>query len=291
MSNLGAMLVGQRKLDEGIQTLRDAVRLRPGHLDTHVELARALELAHRNQEAAEVFAAILKLSPDNQNVIFHLAALNGSGAPPAAPPALVAALFNRHADTFDAHLLEHLEYRVPRLLEAALVESQVGTDLDVLDLGCGTGLCGPLLRPMARSLAGVDLSAAMLEKAKERGVYDRLAVGEVVARLRAESAAYDLLVAGDVLCYLGDLSETLCGAARALRPGGYFAFSVEFNEGPGWVLRPSRRYAHSPDYIRQTADAHGLDVIHLAIAMLRREAGKDLSGIIAVLRRPAGAQP
>ena len=46
--------------------------------------------------------------------------------------------------------------------------------LDVLDAGCGTGLCGPLLAPYARRLIGVDLSEGMLALAKEKHVYDAL---------------------------------------------------------------------------------------------------------------------
>lgn len=287
LSHLGTMLVNQRRVDEAIKTLREAVRLRPNHLDSHVELARALEVAQKPQEAADAFKAILKLSPNNQNVMFHMAALSGKDAPAVAPPALVTALFNRHADTFDQHLLEHLEYRAPQLLKDAIVEAKIGEQLDVLDLGCGTGLCGQLLRPLAKTLSGLDLSAGMIEKARERNVYDRLEVGDIVATLRNAREAYDLLVASDVLCYIGELSDTLAGAHQALRPGGHFAFTVEESQSPEWTLLPSRRYAHSAGYIRKVAGRHGFEVAHLASRVLRKEGGKDLFGLVVILHRPA----
>jgi predicted TPR repeat methyltransferase len=158
----------------------------------------------------------------------------------------------------------------------------------VLDLGCGTGLCGLLLRPIARKLEGLDLSRGMIEMARQRGIYDDLNVGEIVSGLRARSAACDLVVAGDVFCYLGDLTAVFAAAAIALRPEGWFAFSVEESDTPDWVLRASRRYAHHHSYIRHLASQFGFDLIQVATQGLRKEAGKDLPGLVVVLRRSAG---
>jgi predicted TPR repeat methyltransferase len=142
-----------------------------------------------------------------------------------------------------------------------------------------------LLRPIAQTLTGLDLSKGMVEMARQRGIYDRLEVVEIVAGLRAKPEAYDLLVAGDVFCYFGNLSEVVAAAAFALRPGGLFAFSVEESESPEWVLRASRRYAHHPSYVRGVASQFGFEVIQLETRGLRKEAGKDLAGLVAVLRR------
>jgi predicted TPR repeat methyltransferase len=285
LSTLGTMLIGKRQLDEAIEILRKAAQLRPSHLDTHIELARALELARRYPEAVDTFKEILKLSPGNANVEFHIAALSGKDAPSAPPASLVTTLFERHAETFDEHLLGKLEYRVPRLLHEAVVAAGAGANLDVLDLGCGTGLCGVLLRPMARKMIGIDLSPAMLVKARERNIYDGLEVADVTATLRASRSRYDLLVAGDVLCYIGDLSEVIAAAAGSLRSGGLFAFSVEVHAGPGWLLRPTRRYAHAPGYIRQATAAVGFEAVLFQETILRKEAGNDVSGLIVVLRK------
>jgi predicted TPR repeat methyltransferase len=290
LSALGTMLTNKRLLDDAVVTLREALRLRPDHLDTHIELARALELARRYPEAADEFREILKLSPDNPNVKFHIAALSGQEAPPAAPPALVTTIFERHADSFDEHLLGQLEYRAPLLLYEAVVAAGAGQSLDVLDLGCGTGLCGVLFRPMARKLIGIDLSAAMLAKARERNFYDGLEVAEVTDALRAAPARYDLLVAGDVLCYMGDLSAVFSAAATALRPDGLLAFSVETHADSGWLLRPTRRYAHAEAYIREAAAGAGFRCVSLAQAALRKEAGAEVPGLVVVLRKPQESQ-
>jgi predicted TPR repeat methyltransferase len=118
-------------------------------------------------------------------------------------------------------------------------------------------------------------------------VYDRLEVGEIVATLRQAREAFDLLTAGDVLCYIGELSDTVAAAFQALRPGGHFAFTVEESQSPEWTLLPSRRYAHSAAYIRKIAERHGFEIAHLVSMVLRKEGGKDLFGLVVILHRPA----
>ena len=92
------------------------------------------------------------------------------------------AVFDRYAENFDAHLQGQLQYRAPEML--AQVIGAARTDdklLDILDLGCGTGLCGPLFKPIANSLAGVDLSPNMIEKCKARTQRVRLFAGSLAS--------------------------------------------------------------------------------------------------------------
>jgi predicted TPR repeat methyltransferase len=163
----------------------------------------------------------------------------------------------------------------------------------VIDLGCGTGLLGESLRPTAGRLVGVDLSPRMVEKAREWDLYDELIVGDVAEALAARPAAFDLVAAADVFVYLGDLEPVFRATAGALRPGGLFAFSVEFldEEGApgasGYRIGPSRRYAHSPGYVRRVAGENRFVELSLARAGLRLEKGQQVQGLVVVLRKPA----
>jgi len=158
-----------------------------------------------------------------------------------------------------------------------------------MDLGCGTGLCGQLFRPTAATLSGVDLSSAMVAKARARGIYDHLEVADLTTTLRSNENRYEVIVAADVFVYLGDLSETFEAAAAALKPGGLFGFTVEAMEAGTYVLHPSRRYAHSAEYLRDVAGRAGFEVLSMNRAALRTEKDKDVQGLVAVLRKPAGA--
>jgi predicted TPR repeat methyltransferase len=154
---------------------------------------------------------------------------------------------------------------------------------DILDLGCGTGLAAEPLAPFGGRLTGVDLSGGMLAKAAERAVYAELVQADIVDFLREHPAAFDLVMAADVLIYLGDLADLFEAVAGALRQGGYFAFSVEV-AADGWAVLPSGRFAHADGYIRGLA-AKGFEVLEHEVTTLRREGAGAASGGLYVMRR------
>jgi predicted TPR repeat methyltransferase len=156
--------------------------------------------------------------------------------------------------------------------------------MDVLDLGCGTGLCGPLLKPLARTLTGVDLSPNMLEMARKRGIYDQLVCSDLTTFLEPQTACFDLVVATDVFIYVGALEAVFEATRAAVRPGSLFAFSFESSENEDLVLRPTRRYAHSVAYIERLAGDHGFEILSLEPSVIREEGGQDQNGYLAVLR-------
>jgi predicted TPR repeat methyltransferase len=228
-----------------------------------------------------------RLTPLPDAVKLHFALTAGANlAPPGRIPLhAVAELFDRYAGHFDAHLQGSLQYHVPEMIADTIIALQPGNNLDVLDMGCGTGLCGPLLRPWAATLQGVDISREMLKKARERGVYDRVEQGDLVDTLRQSTQSFDLLVAADVLIYFGDLAPAFESAASALRPGGLLAFSVESFEGDRYQLRPGTlRFLHSKAYVQHLATIYGFKEESITPIMVRCEAGQPVAGYLVVLR-------
>jgi predicted TPR repeat methyltransferase len=206
-----------------------------------------------------------------------------------APADYVARVFDSYAPIFDRHLRDELDYRAPELLREAVGRhiQGAGRVLRVVDLGCGTGLCGPLFRDLADRLTGVDLSPGMVERARARGVYDEVVLADLIELLQRERGWCDLLIAADVFCYVGDLAPVLVGAARSLRELGLFAFTVERGEGDDFALLPSGRFMHGQGYIRREAQAAGLEVLEIGEAVLRHEGRFAVIGEIYVLQRPA----
>lgn len=250
-------------------------------------LGEACRSQGETARAARAYGKALALDPADRHGAGLGLALAGAAPPPGkAPEAYVRQLFDEYADRFDTALVENLDYRAPQILAGAMTRAlgEQG-DLAVMDAGCGTGLMAPLLRPLAIRLEGVDLSPAMVDKARERGLYDGLAVGELVAALAGRPEAFDLVVAADVLVYLGDLAPVMAAARAALKPGGAFAFTVERTaETETYLLGAKQRYAHAPAYVRRRAEEAGFTVLLLEEAVTRRDAGQDVPGLVAVLR-------
>jgi predicted TPR repeat methyltransferase len=254
----------------------------------------------------EAFRTALRLAPDDPlGASLELARLDAAVAIDAAPPAYVAALFDAYAASFDKALVERLDYAAPQLIAAALkalprdVETNGGRRFSrVLDLGCGTGLMGEALVAEAGFLAGVDLSANMIAEARGKGVYDALEQADLLAVLLDDAAAYDLIVAADVLIYTGDLAPVMAAAAARLGPGGLLAFTVEIAGAAGvpeagdWTIGPSLRFRHSASYLQRVIAAAGLSVIRMETVTLRKDAGADVSGYLVIaLKENLSAPP
>jgi predicted TPR repeat methyltransferase len=209
----------------------------------------------------------------------------GSEVPPLPPPGYVEALFDSYAADFERHL-DALEYRAPELLLTGLVGLARRRYATALDLGCGNGLVGRLVRPLVDRLEGLDLSSAMLSLAREAGHYDALHQAELLQHLQhlqqLAPASVDLLLAADVFIYLGDLDAVMAAARRVLAPGGVLAFTVE--EAPanaGVLLHAQARYAHSARHLEHLARRHGFADAHPPLrATLRLEQRRPVAGLV-----------
>jgi predicted TPR repeat methyltransferase len=237
--------------------------------------------------AAQAFRISLVADPaDAQGARARLALIGRGEALEKLPQAYVARLFDDYAWRFDKHLIKNLGYRAPALIADALSAIAPGRRFaSALDLGCGTGLMGEPLRARVDRLAGVDLSAAMIAKARERGVYDELIIGDAVAPMRERLSAFDLIVAADALVYFGDLAFLFAAVVTALTADGLFAFSVETCDGDGFRLEPTMRFAHSRAYVEATAREAGLRPLLIQSASTRRESGVDAPGLVCVAER------
>ncbi|MBY0250615.1 MAG: methyltransferase domain-containing protein, partial [Methylobacterium organophilum] len=241
--------------------------------------------------AAQAYARALDIDPEDRlGVRAHLVRLGGGDTLPVLSPAYVRALFDDYAPRFERHLVEGLGYVGPQLVRDALPRAPERFAV-ALDLGCGTGLMGEVVRDRVDHLSGIDLSPGMLalartKTARGRPLYERLVEGDVAAALAdLPEASADLCLAADVLIYVADLASFLAGVGRVLRPGGLGAFTVQSHDGPGSVLGEDGRYAHADAHLAATAAVSGLERLAARPAEVRREGGRPVPGRVVVLRR------
>ncbi len=306
---LGSALAEWGQAEEAIAALEITRQGNPHHSQAITLLVTLLHRQGRIVEAGQVVGSAmfqwgataaaetllrdwLTLTPDDPVAQHFLTAWFGKDIPPRAADAYVIRLFDQYADQFDEDL-QGLEYRAPELIAEAIAATLGPPDgtLEILDAGCGTGLCAPLLRPYAHHLTGVDLSPGMVDKARQRGGYEDLAVAELTAFLAERTASYDLIASADTLVYFGELGPVLTAAAIALRPGGWLAFTVEVADAEaapdGFHLNRSGRYSHTAAYVQQKLALASLTLVTLERVTLRLEYDQPVAGWLVMASRPA----
>ena len=319
---LGTLLQEQGFHDDAVAAYREAIRLDPTHGEAPYNLATALQAVGRVEEAVQGYRAALAatprftkvhralgkllyglgdvpgalevyrewaaIAPDDPEATHLVAACSGQDVPDRASSEFVRTHFNEFARHFDRQLTG-LGYCGPELVHRALGPyiSGVERSWDVLDAGCGTGMSGLPLRPLARRLVGVDLAEKMLELAAGRKVYDALEAVDLVTYLEWHPSEFDLVAAADTVVYFGRLDPFFAGVARALRKDGLFVFTAEDWAGgaePGFTLDPGGRYAHTRDYLLRTLGDAGFRPLDVTRSFLRSEMETPVEAWIIVAR-------
>ncbi|MFD1197190.1 methyltransferase domain-containing protein [Brucella gallinifaecis] len=255
--------------------------------------ALSLEKSGDFDAAAAAYEDVLKLDPeDHGGVAVRLASMGRGAVPSKAPDAYVATLFDQHAEMFDTILVDQLDYDVPLQLRNMLLEMDADFQASrMLDIGCGTGLSADALDDMADHKTGVDISENMIEVAYEKGDYDALFVGEAVRFLETtEEGKWDLIVATDVLPYMGALDQFFSGVANHLHMEGYFCFSSETQPDERFAERDFmvgdyQRFAHAQSYVRSLLSEHGMKCIRCEDIVVRNEQGAPVPGHLFIAQR------
>lgn len=286
LNNLSALLAAKGQIEESTK-LACLAYIQPPYTDKSMKmLGYAFYTLGRIPEAADCYEKWLDNDPDNAFAQHHLAACRGLNAPARASNAYISSLYNEMAGHFEDKLVTRLLYRGPELI-VDLLSNQLpeNKSLNVLDAGCGTGLCGRVLTSYASQLIGVDISSAMLAQAQQKKIYDDLIESEITEYLLLNKQSLDLIVMADMLIYFGSLDLLFHAVRNRLRHEGYFAFTVEaVNSDQDYVLLNSGRYAHSKKYLHQLLQKLGFDILRFENVTIREEIAHPAAGF-AVLAR------
>ena len=289
--DLGILESKSGNFDKAFALFNTAFEKDPELPEAHLNLAGLYLKIQQPDKAIECMETLLIHDPGNEEAKYWIASLKGEDIE-TMPKRIVAQGFDKYSGLFDSHLQGGLRYRAPEMMRGAVgkyLDDKKG-QLRILDLGCGTGLCGPLFRDLAETMIGVDLSAGMLAKAREKNAYDSLLEGDLLGALRNEKESLDLAISGDVFVYVGDIRDVFAACFQALRNGGLFSFTTESFQGEGFIDRASGRFAHSAKYIEGLADEFGFTVLTEEPLIIRMENGKPLAGHLYVLSKGERAQ-
>jgi predicted TPR repeat methyltransferase len=136
-----------------------------------------------------------------------------------------AAYYDEWAATYDA-TLKNWNYQAPDDAAETLCE-YVKSDDDILDIGCGTGMFSKAMsRHLNCRIEGIDISAASLEIAEQKGGYDRLQQHDLqTTPLPLIDNAFDAAACVGVMTYIENAASLLAELCRVVRPGGYILFT------------------------------------------------------------------
>jgi predicted TPR repeat methyltransferase len=225
---------------------------------------------------------------------FLLAGIGDAAAPERASPLQLARLYDLRADAWDAGAEGPSGYRGAHLT-AAMLERMLGDrrELDIADIGCGTGLIGPLIAHRARRLTGVDTNERMLRHAQGKGSYHALRRADLMEFLKSQTSAFDAVTCAATLIHFGDLRGAFDTVVQSLRPGGAFVLTLFPNTDADGVAVGSIEgraqggvFTHGARYVARTADAAGLTVEAMEMNVHEFDGGKPVAGLVIGLRKP-----
>lgn len=285
--DMAQQFIERGDLEAAADLMDQALELAPSWAEGRFVLAETLMRAGHTEPAVSAFQTYLTLDPaDSMGAQAKLAQLGLASVTAELPRAYVERLFDQYAPRFDKALVEGLKYSAPQQIRAGVLQRFPQRRFAAcLDLGCGTGLMGAALRDVVKYLEGVDLSAGMVAEAKRKNIYDALAHMDLLAALQRAAHAYDLIVAADVLVYVGDLAPIMTAAKAALKPGGLLAFTVQAATTGDYRLGPDQRFSHGEAYIRSTLS--GFVNTAVTSSSFRRERHEDVPGLLVLVENRA----
>ncbi|NNF16564.1 MAG: tetratricopeptide repeat protein [Gammaproteobacteria bacterium] len=273
--------------DEAADKLATAQKLDPESRTLFEHRTRALLAAGDTAAVEATFREWESTLPNDPICAHMLAAFRGDNSVARCSTDYVRETFSGFAGDFN-ETLERLEYGAPQAIADAFQTLQTGQSqfTCILDAGCGTGLCGPLVRAGTQNLVGVDLAQPMLDKAQLLGAYDELIEADLVDYMATQNQKFDAILAADTYNYFGELQTVFAAAANALTPGGHMIFTLEqcSDDTSGFRLMPHGRFEHEMSYVETVLTDNGFAMASVDALVLRKEGGEDVNGWLIMAR-------
>lgn len=255
--------------------------LEPANADAWYYLGRGYLSDGKRAQAVAALKKARQLRPEHDETKYMLAVAMGKSAaadlPRTMPMSLALEYFETGATEFNAEQ-QHYGYRPELLVQAIRATLTPGRlNHDILELGVGTGLCGAGLRDVAQQITGVDMADNMIAQAMKlkdtsgKKIYDALIKRELHDYLKsAPVAAFDVVLAGNVVSYIGDLERLFKEVARVLKSGGIFALTADsLREGEDFKFDPAvGRFRFSKTYVNKQAHNNHLSEVTLEEAQI-----------------------
>lgn len=287
--NLGIIYQHTNRIKEAIESYLQATKILPTYARAYANLGYLYKQTGDIKRCRQACLAAQQLEPDDPQVKHMIASLGIENAPEVANQDYIKNLYNDYADNYDQHLSVTLKSKVPELIYQTTLKylDNHKENLNLLDLGCGTGICGALFSKHVQKMTGVDLSKMMIAKAEKKNIYTSLFTSDINEYLSNNSVKNDIVISSDVLIYIGNLRSLFAGVNKTLSRGGLFSFSTESleNSSDNYSLNDSGRYKHNILYIKKLAEENEFAILSSSETALRQQSKQDVIGRIYILKK------
>lgn len=285
---LGKIFLNLNDIDSAITQFKRALEINPNNIEALMFCGDALRKQDKLEAATAAYKDVLEIDPENAQAKFHLATVDDDTTLDKPENDYIRRLFDDYSETFDEDIAK-VNYDVPKKLAEVARQYIAPADngqLNIIDIGCGTGLSGVEFKEFAHYLKGIDISAGMIKAAMKRGIYNDLEENEILAALVKHQDDTDVIVSADVFVYMGDLESVFLAVTSALKENGLFLFSVESHEGDeDFKLPVTARFTHSRKYIQELAKRRGLELLECNDTEIRTESGSSVTGLLVALKK------
>ena len=283
--NIAVILMHREHHEDSLTYFIQSLKIDPHNKDALVNIGNIYLKQNKVQDAVSHYQQALEMAPEDKEVKHILSALTGKKVHSRAPQQFVRNLFNQYAPYYDQHLQKQLRYDTPeQLFEIIAHDTPANQSWHVIDLGCGTGLCGEKFKLYAKKLIGIDLAQNMIDVARKKNIYDQLICDDIHDAI-IEYRDIDLIIAGDVFSYIGDLSDILQHCYNALQEGGVLLFTVEKSHVSRFVLQKNIRYGHNEKYLRKIMKNHNWTMLEIEPIILRYQNNKPVYGYTVLSKK------
>lgn len=285
--NCGVIYQQDGNYPAALRAYQRVLSLNPNHYASLYNSALIFQASEEYEQALTYYQRAYQLEPQHKSLPFLIHALQQQN-PSETPTEYIETLFDSYADHYDKHMCQQLHYSVPQqlfeLFASAIPSNEKAYTL--IDLGCGTGLVGKYFQALCHTMVGIDLSTHMLRQASLKQYYTTLSQQDNVHFLQKLHGDVDIIVAADVLGYSGDLDALFLAAHLALRPPGWFLFSIEHYSGnEDYHLQRNARFAHNLTYIETLAAKYEFKILKQKATILRYQHEQPVSGYLYLLQR------
>ncbi|MBP9722055.1 MAG: tetratricopeptide repeat protein [Gammaproteobacteria bacterium] len=308
--NYGVLEHQRGNYSQAIEHYQKSLEIHPESFAAAYNLGSVYQKLRDHQKAIEYYTQASRINPNNETCKYLIASLksglnldlNLEHNPNQAPTEYIETLFDSYAKNFEDELINQLNYKTPELLYNLFIKYNKKNNLNILDLGCGTGLIGQNFKPVTKTITGVDISQNMLGYAEQKNIYTKLVKSDIEQYLLSysnsnskfkfnlDSEKIDLIILADVLVYYGDLTSIFNNIHNNLAESGYLLFSLESleseseSESENYRLNNTGRYTHNWNYVKRILEPH-YSVIVVKSTILRTQGEQQVSGVICLARK------